>query len=245
MEVDVRFRLIAPVLLVVAAAAGGFVLTRTDSSSDAWLVLAAVTVALAVTTQRRRRATREFERYFTLSPEMVMLAGFDGYWKRVNPTFEAVLGYTEREALARPFMEFFHPDDRERTEQEARRVMGGATALAFENRIVCRDGSYKWIEWTVTPIPDEHLMFGVGRDVTERRRSESEQTALRRLGTLVAQEVPQSVVFSAIAEEIGRLLGTEEIRMLRFDGDRSAVVVGSTGRPDALPLGSRQQLDEL
>src|SRR6266511_1194231 len=140
-------------------------------------------------------------------------------------------------------MEFVHPDDRERTEQEARRVIGGATTVAFENRIVCRDGSYKWIEWTVTPVPDEHVMYGVGRDVTERRRSESEQTALRRLGTLVAQEVPQSVVFSAIAEEIGRLLGTEEIRMLRFDGDRSAVVVGSSGSPDALPLGSRQQLE--
>src|SRR5206468_2388014 len=93
------------------------------------------------------------------------------------------------------------------------------------------------------PVPEDGVMYGVGRDVTERRRSDSEQTALRRLATLVAQEVPQLVVFSAIADEIGRLLGTEEIRMLRFDGDRSAVVVGSTGRPDALPLGSRQQLE--
>ncbi len=125
-----RLRLIALVLLVVAAAAGGFVLTRTDSSGDAWLVLAtglalaAVTVALAATTQRRRRATREFERYFTLSPEMVMLAGFDGYWKRVNPTFEAVLGYTEREALARPFMEFFHPRRDHPCVREPDRVQG-------------------------------------------------------------------------------------------------------------------------
>ena len=124
-----RLRLIAPVLLVIAAIAGAFVLTETDSIADAWLVLAtglalaAVTAALVVTSQRRSRATRELERYFTLAPEMVIVAGFDGYWKRVNPTVEAVLGYTEREALARPFMEFVHPDDRERTEQEARRVV--------------------------------------------------------------------------------------------------------------------------
>src|SRR5262245_38410913 len=153
----VRVRLIAVVLLVVAAAAGGFVLTRTDSSGDAWLVLAtgvalaAVTGALAVTTERRKRATREMDRYFALSPEMVVVAGFDGYWKRVNPAFEAVLGYTEREALERPFMDFVHPDDRERTEREARRIVEGATAHAFANRQLCKDGSYKWIEWTATP----------------------------------------------------------------------------------------------
>ena len=96
-----RFRLIALVLLVIAAAAAGFVLTQVDSSRDAWLVfgtglaLAAVTGALALTTKRRSRAMREVERYFTLTPEMVFLAGFDGHWKRANPAVEAVLGYRE------------------------------------------------------------------------------------------------------------------------------------------------------
>src|SRR4051812_28888710 len=250
-KVDVRLRLVALILLVLAATAVGFVLARADSSGDAWLVLGtglaltAVTGALAVTTVRRRRAMREVERYFTLSPEMVILAGFDGYWKRVNPTVEAVFGYTEGEGLARAVLGGVHPDDRERTEEEARRVVAGATALAFENRIMCRDGSYKWIEWTVTPVPEERVMYGVGRDITERRRSDCQQTALQRIATLVTREVPQAEVFSAIAEEIGRLLGTEEIRMLRFDSDshRSAVVVGSSGRRDPFPLGSRQQLE--
>ncbi len=243
-------RLIAPVLSVIAAtAAAALVLARLDSTADAWLVLAtgltlaAATAALAVTTQRRRRATREVERYFTLSPEMVIIAGFDGYWKRVNPAVETVLGYTEREALTRPFMEFVYPDDRERTEEEARRVVGGATALAFENRILCKDGSYKLIEWTVRPVPEERVMYGVGRDITQRRRSESEQAALRRLATMVAQGVPQSEVCSAVAEEAGRLLGTEEIVMLRYDSDRSAIVVARSGDRVTFPVGSRQQLD--
>src|SRR4051794_41846822 len=105
------------------------------------LALAAVTGALALTTERRRRAMREVERYFTLSPEMVILAGFDGYWKRVNPTVEAVLGYTEREALARPFMGFVHPGDRERPEEGGRRGGAGAAALSVGNRIMCRGGA--------------------------------------------------------------------------------------------------------
>jgi PAS domain S-box-containing protein len=185
----------------------------------------------------------EVERYFTLAPEMVVLAGFDGYWKRVNPTVEALLGYTEREARGRPFMELVHPDDRERSKEVAQRVFEGATVRAFENRMLCKDGSHKWIEWTVTALPEERVMYGVGRDVTDRRRSESEQAALQRVATLVAQEAPPADVFGAIAEEIGGLLGAEEVRMLRFDSDRSAVVVGGLGRPDAFPLGSRLRLE--
>ncbi len=244
-----RLRLIALVLLVIAAIAAGFVLTQVDSSRDVWLVvgtglaLAAVTGVLALTRDRQRQAMPEVERYFTLAPEMVILAGFDGYWKRVNPAVEAILGYTEREWLARPFMEFIHPDDRERSEEETRRVIAGATVRAFENRVLCKDGSHKWIEWTATPVPEERVIYAVGRDVTDRRRSESEQAALQRIATLVAQEVPQADVFDAIAEEIAGLLGTEEIRMLRFDSDTSAVVLGGSGRRGAFPLGSHQHLE--
>ena len=93
-----RLRLIALVLLVIAGTAAGFVLMRADSWRDAWLVfgtglaLAAVTGALALTRDRQRQAMPEVERYFTLAPEMVVLAGFDGYWKRVNPTVRRFSG---------------------------------------------------------------------------------------------------------------------------------------------------------
>jgi GAF domain-containing protein len=76
----------------------------------------------------------------------------------------------------------------------------------------------------------------------EVRRLAQEQAALRRVATLVAREAPEAEVFTAIAEEIGQLLGAEEIRMLRYEDD-SAVVVGSWGDASgALPLGSRQPL---
>jgi PAS domain-containing protein len=111
----VRLRLVALTLLVIAATAAGFVLARVDSSRDAWLVfetalaLAAVAGVLALTRDRQRQVMPEVERYFTLAPEIVVLAGFDGYWKRVNPTVEALLGYTEQDWRARPFREFVHP----------------------------------------------------------------------------------------------------------------------------------------
>jgi GAF domain-containing protein len=72
----------------------------------------------------------------------------------------------------------------------------------------------------------------------------NEQAALRRVATLVAQEAPQAQIFRAIAEEIGRLLGTDEIRLLRYEVEHDAVVVGSWGgRPDAFPVGSHQILE--
>jgi PAS domain S-box-containing protein len=242
----VRLRLIVPVLLVIAVTAGVLAVTRIESLRDGVLVLVgalalvAVIGALAVTTERRRRAMREVERYFTISPEMVILAGFDGYWKRVNPTVGAVLGYTEREALARPFMELVHPDDRERTEEEARRVVGGAKALAFENRILCKDGSYKLIEWTVTPVPEERVMYGIGRDVTDQRRNESEQAALRRVATLVARDAPSTEVFEAVATEVAKLLDTDITVLGRYDDDGAATAIGSwSASPVGVPLGTR------
>ena len=79
--------------------------------------------------------------------------------------------------------------------------------------------------------------------LSEVERLAQEQAALRRVAILVAREAPQAVAFNAIAEEIGQLLGTQELRMLRYEGDRSAVVVGFSGNQDAFPLGSRLQLD--
>jgi PAS domain S-box-containing protein len=198
-----------------------------------------------VSTEWLRRATGEVERYFALTREMVVLAGFDGYWKRVNPTAEAVLGYTEAEVLSRPFMEFVHADDRERTEEQARRVIGGATACSFVNRILCKDGSYKWIEWTATPVPEERVMWGIGQDVTDRRRSESEQTALRRLATMVAEGRPPSEIFSAVSEEVGRLFGSDLTVVSRFDADGPAnVVMGVAKDLPGMPVGSRWELED-
>ena len=236
-----RLRLIAPVLLVIAVTAAAFALTRAESHRDAQLVLAgglafaAVTGAFVAVMDRRRRAMRETERFFALSPEMVILAGFDGYWKRVNPSVEAVLGYTESESLSRPFMEFVHPEDRERSEEEARRVVGGETAFAFENRIVCKDGSHKWIEWTVTPVPEERVMYGVGRDVTERRRSESEQAALQRVATLVAEaEQPQNL-FAVVAEEVARVFEVPVVSVVRYEPDDMATECATVSTDGPVP----------
>src|SRR5690242_21835482 len=92
---------------------------------------------------RRLRAEREAERIFEMSPALLGVAGFDGYLRRFNPAFE-VFGYSREELLSRPWIEFAHPDDRERMVQAVASLERGDDVVQLENRVVCRDGSVRW-----------------------------------------------------------------------------------------------------
>jgi PAS domain S-box-containing protein len=192
----------------------------------AGLVLAVLAGVLGVTAARRAKAKAEVDRIFTLSPDLITVADFDGRFTRVNPAAEKILGYTEEELLARPYLDLVHPDDRERTATEASAIGRGKTTLAFENRFVRKDGSYKVLEWTATPVTDDRLMYGMARDVTERRQAETglarlaaEQAALRRVATLVARGAPPEEVFASVTEEVGRVLLVDAAALSRYEPD--------------------------
>jgi PAS domain S-box-containing protein len=216
----------------------------------AGLVLAGLAGALGVVGARRSTAKAEIDRLFTLSSDLITVAGFDGFLRRINPASEQRLGYTERELLARPFLDFVHPDDRERTAAALRSIVAGERRIAFVNRLLCKDGSDKWFEWTATPVPEERTIYGVGRDVTERRQAErevgrlaDEQAALRRVATLVAEEAAQAEIFAAIAEETAQLLGASAVRVVRYDREESGLVLAGSGEEDVTPSGFRFPLD--
>jgi diguanylate cyclase (GGDEF)-like protein/PAS domain S-box-containing protein len=122
-----------------------------------------------------RSLEAESTRFFELSRDMICVAGFDGYFKRVNPAFERTLGYSRRELLGRPFVEFVHPDDRDDTDVEVGEISdGGRATVHFQNRYVDKDGGTHWIEWTSVGVPDEQRIYAVARDVTERKMLEQE-----------------------------------------------------------------------
>jgi PAS domain S-box-containing protein len=120
----------------------------------------------------RRRAQEELDRFFALSLEMMCVAGFDGYFKRVNPVWQRALGYTESELLARPYMELVHPDDREATTREAQRASEGHDVIYFENRFVHKDGTYRWLLWAATPYVEQQVIYAAAHDITERKAAE-------------------------------------------------------------------------
>jgi two-component system sensor histidine kinase/response regulator len=121
----------------------------------------------------RRRAQEELDRFFMLSNDMLCVAGFDGYFKRVNPAWQRTLGYTEAELVSRPFMDFVHPDDRDATIAEwEKQIEQGREVICFENRYFHKDGTLRWLMWTSTPFPEQQLIFGGARDVTDRKAAD-------------------------------------------------------------------------
>ena len=122
---------------------------------------------------------REFERrFFELSLDLLCVLDFNGFFRQLNPAWEHTLGYERTEMLARPFIEFVHPDDRDRTLNQNRDVRGGGQARHFENRYVCKDGSFRWLLWNSTRDPDRQVIYGVARDITRRKTVEQERDRL-------------------------------------------------------------------
>ena len=119
----------------------------------------------------RRRAQEELDRFFTLSLDMLCIAGDDGYFKRVNPAWQRTLGYTEAELLSRPYREFVHPDDRQATDAQSARA-GSDDVVYFENRYLHKDGTVRWLLWTSTPFPERQIVYAAARDITERKAAE-------------------------------------------------------------------------
>jgi len=125
----------------------------------------------------RRRAQEELDRFFNMSIDMLCVAGFDGYFKRVNPAWQRTLGYTEAELLSRPYMDFVHPDDRGPTVTQANKLSGGLEVIYFENRYLHKDGTLRWLLWVSAPYPEKQVIYATARDITERKAADE---ALKR-----------------------------------------------------------------
>ena len=123
---------------------------------------------------RAKLAEDEFGHFFTHSIDLLCIAGFDGYFKRVNPAWTICLGRTLEELEARPFIDFVHPDDREATELEIGAIAEGAKTILFENRYRHRDGSYRWLRWNARAVPGRQKIYAIAQDVTRQKRQERE-----------------------------------------------------------------------
>jgi PAS domain S-box-containing protein len=121
-------------------------------------------------------------------PVLIATAGYDGYYKQVNPAFERILGWSQQESLSRPFLEFIHPDDRGSASAVFDHFKSGHQISNLIDRNLCKDGSYRWIHWTVIPVPNREIVYGIGEDVTEQKQAGE---ALRRGHEQLEQHVQE------------------------------------------------------
>ena len=91
------------------------------------------------------------DQFFNISLDLLCVANTDGYFLRLNPPWEKALGYTRQELMASRFFDFVHPEDLAKTQEAVSALKSQQKLIRFENRYPCKDGTYRWLEWTATP----------------------------------------------------------------------------------------------
>lgn len=116
--------------------------------------------------------------FFELSADLLCIAGFDGYFKRINPAVSKLLGYTEEELFARPVNDFVYHEDKDITQRNRENLTRNIPLLNFENRYVKKNGDLVWLSWTSMPMYGRELVYAIAKDVTHKKNQEEERNKL-------------------------------------------------------------------
>jgi len=152
-----------------------------------------------------RQKTEELDQFFKVSLDLLCIANTDGYFLRLNPVAEKILGYTRDELMARPFFDFIHPDDLLRTQEIVSVQRLQHKVIHFENRYRCKDGTYTWLDWSSVPVGK--MIYAAARDITDRKESEAERIQLRNELAHVQRVSTISLLSSSLAHELNQPLG--------------------------------------
>ena len=116
-----------------------------------------------------------FELFFELTHDLLCIAGFDGYFRRVNPAVCSVLGYTEAELMALPIHHFIHQDDKAKTAENRNQLLKNVPLLYFENRYLTKSGEIVWLSWTSIPVVNDQVVYAIAKNITHAKKLEEER----------------------------------------------------------------------
>jgi len=162
--------------------------------------------------KRRRRSaegsllkkTEELDQFFSVTLDLLCIANTEGYFLRLNPAWERSLGYSREELTTKRFLDFVHPEDLDKTREVVSTLASQRKVIYFENRYRCKDGAYRWLEWTAAPAGN--LIYAAARDVTERLKAEAEARQRREELAHVARIATMGELTTSLAHEINQPL---------------------------------------
>ncbi|TKJ36968.1 MAG: hypothetical protein CEE38_08660 [Planctomycetes bacterium B3_Pla] len=188
----------------------------------------------------RKRSEEEIERIFNMTGYMICVATIEGYFKRINSSFEQILGYSSEELLSRPYIDFVHPDDREKTKAVVvEKLAKGDQIIGFENRYRCKDGSWKWLSWTSHPVVDKGITYAIAYDITDRKRAEQAAKETRERFSDFFKNAPVGFhIFGPDQTIID--INEAELAMIGYEREE---IIDKKKWPDLIAPGERQRFE--
>ncbi len=159
--------------------------------------------------------------FFELLLDHLCVAGFDGYWKRLNPSWSRTLGWTNEELMSRPLIEFVHPEDREATLAARENLKRGQPLFTLTNRYRHKDATYRWFEWRSVSDPKRGRVYAVARDVTADQHTRRSLRALTESVTATLNSITDGVI-AADAEAAVVLMNPVAEKLTRWDAASAA-----------------------
>lgn len=141
---------------------------------------------------KRKQAEYELNQFFDLTSDLLCIAGFDGFFKKVNPAFETILGYSQEEVLARPYLDFTPEEDRETLLEILADLADGQSYARYETRFITKSGNTIWLSWTATPVPEEGLIYASGKDISEAKAAEQQLLELNESLQIQSEQLADS-----------------------------------------------------
>ncbi len=130
--------------------------------------------------RKHKKAKEELENIVNISPDMIGVFTTEGELLKANPSWEKVLGYTQKELFDLGWTNLLHPDDVDKTNKEVENQLKGSSVVNFVNRYRCKDGSYKTLEWQAT-FAMEGIVHATARDITKRKKVEDEMKQVNEI----------------------------------------------------------------
>jgi PAS domain S-box-containing protein len=155
----------------------------------------------------RIRLMNETQAIYDLSVDMICTIGLNEYFRRLNPSFQRILGFTSEELCSKPFIEFVHPDDRAATLAEFKLVLEVGQTISFRNRYHTKSGEYRWLEWSGMLAPRGDFVYCVARDVTDQIMRAKEAAELREQLSQATKMESIGHLTAGIAHDFNNMLG--------------------------------------
>ncbi|MCH7412859.1 PAS domain-containing sensor histidine kinase [Belliella sp. R4-6] len=121
---------------------------------------------------------KKLDYFFEISPDLFCIAGYDGFFKKINPAVSKLLGYDEETLFNTPINDFVHPEDQEITAKARKELIKSKPLLNFENRYLTKNGEVVWLSWTSMFLEKDRLVFAIAKDITYKKKLEAERNQL-------------------------------------------------------------------